>query len=247
MSAVFSLIFILTLVSFIIGLFIPEKVKATSRKQVIKFGFPAVILTLILANVVSAQENTTGLEEIRIENTALQSSLESSEEEIERLETKVEELEVIIEEQADIIEQDNKIASSSSNNEDKESLEKLEREIKDLNKEIEETEKKLKERENKITTLEKEMNDMTSDVTTSTQTETSSSASHDSCSPGSVRINEASLQELQAIHQIGPDRAEQIINLRSTPFRTYKDLTRVSGIADARVKEIEQQGIICFE
>ncbi|WP_416147480.1 hypothetical protein ACM26V_14735 [Salipaludibacillus sp. HK11] len=51
---------------------------------------------------------------------------------------------------------------------------------------------------------------------------------------------------LQNIHQIGPDRAEQIINMRSTPFNSYSDLTRISGIADARVNEIKDQGIICF-
>lgn len=65
-----------------------------------------------------------------------------------------------------------------------------------------------------------------------------------SCPPNTVAINTAGKEELQKIHQIGPDRADQVINLR--PFSSYSSLTRISGIGDARVKEIEQQGIICF-
>ena len=68
------------------------------------------------------------------------------------------------------------------------------------------------------------------------------------CPPGSVAINSADLDELQKIHQIGPDRAQQIIELRqSRPFTSYSSLTRIKGIGDVRARQIEEQGIICFE
>ena len=61
--------------------------------------------------------------------------------------------------------------------------------------------------------------------------------------PGCVDINRASFDELQRIHQIGPERAQQIINLR--PFRSVDDLTRVSGIGSVRIEEIKAQGVAC--
>ena len=69
-----------------------------------------------------------------------------------------------------------------------------------------------------------------------------------SCPAGTVAINSASLSELQKITQIGPDRAAQIIQLReSSPFTSYSDLTRIKGIGEKRAKQIEEQGIICFD
>ena len=49
---------------------------------------------------------------------------------------------------------------------------------------------------------------------------------------GCVDINTADHANLQRIIHIGPERAQQIINLR--PFRSVDDLVRVSGIAAAR-------------
>jgi competence protein ComEC len=60
---------------------------------------------------------------------------------------------------------------------------------------------------------------------------------------GCIDINSASFEELQQIHQIGPDRAQQIIDLR--PFSSVDDMTRISGIGPARLDEIKAQGLAC--
>ncbi len=56
-----------------------------------------------------------------------------------------------------------------------------------------------------------------------------------------VNINSAGRDELTRIVHIGPERADQVIQMR--PFRTLRDLSRVPGLSDARVAEIEQQGL----
>lgn len=56
-----------------------------------------------------------------------------------------------------------------------------------------------------------------------------------------ININTASYEELQEIVNIGPDRAEEIINKR--PFKTLDELTRISGIGPARLEQIKNQGI----
>lgn len=63
--------------------------------------------------------------------------------------------------------------------------------------------------------------------------------SNNSC----VNINTASFEELQRIKHIGPDRAQQIIDLR--PFKSVDDLTRVKGIAEGRLKDIKAENIAC--
>jgi competence protein ComEC len=60
---------------------------------------------------------------------------------------------------------------------------------------------------------------------------------------GCIDINSASFEELQQIHQIGPDRAQQIINLR--PFASVDAMTRINGIGPARLDEIKAQGLAC--
>jgi competence protein ComEC len=61
-----------------------------------------------------------------------------------------------------------------------------------------------------------------------------------------VDINRAGFDELQQIIHIGPDRAEQIINLRAQrPFASVDALTRVSGIGPARLADIKAQGLAC--
>lgn len=63
------------------------------------------------------------------------------------------------------------------------------------------------------------------------------------CASGQIDINAAGFEELQDIVHVGPDRAQQIIDLR--PFSSVDALTRVSGIAEARLRDIQQQGVAC--
>jgi competence ComEA-like helix-hairpin-helix protein len=56
-----------------------------------------------------------------------------------------------------------------------------------------------------------------------------------------VNINTASLEELQRIIHIGPDRATEIIQLR--PFSSVDSLERVTGIGPSRLSDIKREGI----
>ena len=58
-----------------------------------------------------------------------------------------------------------------------------------------------------------------------------------------VNINTASLNDLQRIIHIGPERATEIIRLR--PFHSVEDLARVNGIGPARLADIKAQGLAC--
>jgi len=58
-----------------------------------------------------------------------------------------------------------------------------------------------------------------------------------------VDLNTASQQALQAIVHIGPARAAEIERLR--PFQRVDDLSRVSGIGAARLRDIVTQGLAC--
>jgi competence ComEA-like helix-hairpin-helix protein len=59
-------------------------------------------------------------------------------------------------------------------------------------------------------------------------------------------INTASTAELQRIRHIGPERAAQIVRLREQRrFQSVDQLTRVSGIAAGRLRDIKQQGLAC--
>ncbi len=60
-----------------------------------------------------------------------------------------------------------------------------------------------------------------------------------------ININTASLEELQFIVHIGPERAGQIIRLR--PFLSVDDLIRVDGIGPARLVDIKKQNIVISE
>jgi len=60
--------------------------------------------------------------------------------------------------------------------------------------------------------------------------------------PAMININEATLEELQYIIHIGPERARQIIRLR--PFESIDDLIRVDGIGPARLEAIKRQNIV---
>ncbi len=58
--------------------------------------------------------------------------------------------------------------------------------------------------------------------------------------PENININTASLEELQEIVHIGPDRAQEISNLR--PFTSLDGLTQVTGIGPSRLQDIKDEG-----
>ncbi len=58
--------------------------------------------------------------------------------------------------------------------------------------------------------------------------------------PENININTASLEGLQEIVHIGESRAQEIIELR--PFYSLDELTRVTGIGDARLEDIKDEG-----
>ena len=58
-----------------------------------------------------------------------------------------------------------------------------------------------------------------------------------------VNINTASEAEVQKIIHIGPERAKDLISLRS--YSSVDDLTKIKGIGPARIKDIKEQGIAC--
>jgi len=61
-----------------------------------------------------------------------------------------------------------------------------------------------------------------------------------------VNINTAPQQELRRIVHIDELRAQQIIQLRQERrFASVDELTRVSGIAAARLADIKAQGLAC--
>lgn len=60
-----------------------------------------------------------------------------------------------------------------------------------------------------------------------------------------ININEASREQLQTIIHIGPDRADDIVDLR--PFQSIDGLTKVNGIGPARLDDIKDEGKACVE
>lgn len=65
-----------------------------------------------------------------------------------------------------------------------------------------------------------------------------------------VNVNEASHEDLQKLHGIGPTLAQRIIEEREGeggPFSDLEDLQRVSGIGPKTVEGIQEQGIACAE
>ena len=64
-----------------------------------------------------------------------------------------------------------------------------------------------------------------------------------SCTDQQVDINLANIDDLMRIIHIGEVRATELIQLR--PFRTLDDLTRINGIAAARLNDIKNQAIAC--
>ncbi|HEY4600247.1 MAG TPA: MBL fold metallo-hydrolase [Cerasibacillus sp.] len=68
-------------------------------------------------------------------------------------------------------------------------------------------------------------------------------AANKSTTKNCINLNKASVEELQNITHIGPDRAEQITKLR--PFSSVEELSRVKGIGPARIKDIKDEGLAC--
>lgn len=68
------------------------------------------------------------------------------------------------------------------------------------------------------------------------------------CNSEQIDINTASAEELQNIIQIGPVRADEIIELRAERlFESIDDLVRVSGIVagGSRLTQIKEEGLAC--
>ena len=60
-----------------------------------------------------------------------------------------------------------------------------------------------------------------------------------------IDINQASLEELQSIIHISPERAQTLIDLR--PFDSVDDLERIKGIGPARITDIKDEGLACVK
>ncbi len=63
--------------------------------------------------------------------------------------------------------------------------------------------------------------------------------------PGSININTASLDDLQAIIHVGEARAQEIVDKR--PFSSLDDLLSITGIGPARLQDIKDQGMAYVE
>ncbi|OLS40655.1 MBL fold metallo-hydrolase [Bacillus sp. MRMR6] len=80
-----------------------------------------------------------------------------------------------------------------------------------------------------------------------TNDETNSRDSQNETNPmiGScIDVNTATLAELQEIIHFGAARAQALIDSR--PFTSIDDLSRISGIGPARIKDIKKQGVACI-
>src|SRR5699024_11423433 len=60
-----------------------------------------------------------------------------------------------------------------------------------------------------------------------------------------IDINQASLEEVQSIIHIGPERAQTLIDLR--PFVSVDDLERIKGIGPARITDNKDEGLACVK
>ncbi|MDN3525622.1 helix-hairpin-helix domain-containing protein [Halomonas sabkhae] len=61
--------------------------------------------------------------------------------------------------------------------------------------------------------------------------------------PRCIDINEATVSRLDELPQVGPARADDIIDAR--PFESIDGLTRVDGLGPARVEDIEASDMVC--
>ena len=63
--------------------------------------------------------------------------------------------------------------------------------------------------------------------------------------PERINVNTASLEELQRIVHIGPERAEELI--RHRPYTSLDQLTRIEGLGPGRIQDIKDQGLAGVE
>ncbi|MCR1288638.1 ComEA family DNA-binding protein [Shouchella clausii] len=275
MNTLFLLFLLLTFFGLILGLIKPALVRFPTRKRVFAYGIPAFIITAFLfgntlpSETAQSAQLDRSLEKIE----TLETSVQDKETEIEELTVALEEAEESLkesEEQLELVQADDSIEEQLEEAKlewEEEFREQIEEELEEritaeisedyedklaaLDDKIKEKEQTIEEKETAISKLEEEVASASTDsgnATATTETETaqsSESASTDSCGPGTVKINSASESELQAIYEIGPDRAAQIIQLR--PFSSYNDMKRIKGIGDARAEAIKNQGIVCFD
>ncbi|PTL23963.1 hypothetical protein DA802_05265 [Shouchella clausii] len=205
----------------------------------------------------SVQDKETEIEELTVALEEAEESLKESEEQLELVQAEEGDTDDLIEEQLEEAKLEweeefrEQIEEELEERITAEISEDYEDKLAALDDKIKEKEQTIEEKETAISKLEEEVASASTDsgnATATTETETaqsSESASTDSCGPGTVKINSASESELQAIYEIGPDRAAQIIQLR--PFSSYNDMKRIKGIGDARAEAIKNQGIVCFD
>lgn len=62
---------------------------------------------------------------------------------------------------------------------------------------------------------------------------------------GCVDINNANAEELTRIIHIDEVRSQEMLELR--PFDSVSDMTRINGIAEERLAEIQQQDLACVD
>lgn len=58
-----------------------------------------------------------------------------------------------------------------------------------------------------------------------------------------IDLNDATVEQLGELPNVGPARAEQIINRR--PWSSVRELSRVSGLGTTSVRNIEESGLVC--
>lgn len=58
-----------------------------------------------------------------------------------------------------------------------------------------------------------------------------------------IDINHGSLEQVEKIIHIGPERAMDLIELR--PYDSVDDLLRIKGIGPSRIKDIQSEGLAC--
>ncbi|SEO03345.1 competence protein ComEA helix-hairpin-helix repeat region [Amphibacillus marinus] len=262
MGDLFLALFLLSIIGLIVGLTRPRWIKVRTRKEVLKFGLPALVVTFILAVTFLDTPDYQPQEALRAaeqHNELLQIELEETQQDLTQSTEKNHDQLAMIE------------ALQTERDEYNQASEAVEEIVAELEQELQIKEVELNEKNEQITALKTEVKELeaamqsltasastvnssnqsqTATVSTSpteSEANTNSTAATDGCAPGTVRINHASASELQKIYQIGPERAEQIISLRSTPFNSYSDMTRISGIGTKHSAAIENEDIICFD